>query len=97
MRVGRTFSTMTDPEGVGPGSKGKRRLAPSRQKLQKRLRIGSAFGLAFGRLEKLERDRSLADGRLKHQRTDRTINMFLTCPLGSETGTDLESLVTGLK
>jgi hypothetical protein len=51
----------------------KRRLSPSRQKLQKRLRIGSAFGLAFGRLEKLERDRSLADGRLKHQRTERTI------------------------
>jgi hypothetical protein len=41
-------------------------------------------------LEKLERDRSLADGRLKHQRTDRTIehvfDLFLTCPLGFALG-----------
>jgi len=49
---------------------------------------------------RLERDRSLADGRLKHQRTDRRIEHvfdLLTCPLWIRNWTDPESLRKGLK
>jgi hypothetical protein len=49
---------------------------PTAAKAAKAFTDRVCFGLAFGRLE---RDRSLADGRLKHQRTERTIeHVFLT-------------------
>jgi hypothetical protein len=102
-RGGPTFSTMTDPEiqkAWGQVRKAKHRLSPSQQMLQKRLQSGLLSVLPSDDW-KMERDRSLADGRLKHQRTGRTIERvfdpFLTCPTWVRTGAEPESPGTGLK
>jgi hypothetical protein len=89
-RCGCTFSTMTDPEiqkAWGPGRvrKGEASNVPTAAKAAKAFADRVCFRLAFGQLY---RDRSLADGHLKNQRTDRR---YFDLSLGFETGTDLEN------